>query len=344
MTTELALPETKDSKLVFIDGGLDSTLQEIAEKARAVESDISTDKGRRLIASTAYKVAQSKTALDKLGKDLVAETKRKIAGIDADRKKARDFLDQLKAEIRAPLDEYEAKEKERIDSHNQALQEISWLADFDTPPKSTDITERIEQIDEYAGRDWQEFEAKAISVLKESYKKLDVYFKDAVAREKEQAELECMRKEEEERKKKEREEQIAREASEKAKREAEEKAERERVEAEEKARKEREKVEREKREAEERARQAELDKKRAEEKAKRDKEEAVRKERERVEREQEKERKAQEKREASKRHVKKINAEICEDLIAAFEVPEVTAIQLVELVSSGKVRHMKVEY
>ncbi|EGT6367902.1 cell envelope biogenesis protein TolA, partial [Escherichia coli] len=48
--------------------------------------DITTAKGRKEIAYLAYKVAQTKTYLDGLGKDLVAELKEIPKLIDANRK------------------------------------------------------------------------------------------------------------------------------------------------------------------------------------------------------------------------------------------------------------------
>ena len=55
----------------------------------------------------AYKVAQTKTYLDGLGKDLVAELKEIPKLIDANRKTVRDRLDELKAKARQPLTDYE---------------------------------------------------------------------------------------------------------------------------------------------------------------------------------------------------------------------------------------------
>lgn len=75
--------------------------------------DITTAKGRKEIASLAYKVAQTKTYLDGLGKDLVAELKEIPKLIDANRKTVRDRLDELKAKARQPLTDYE-EEQARI--------------------------------------------------------------------------------------------------------------------------------------------------------------------------------------------------------------------------------------
>ena len=68
-------------------------------------------KGRDAIASQAYKVSKSKTAVDNHGKDLVAGIKAQAAVIDRDRKAWRDQCDALRDEIRKPLDEWEKLKK-----------------------------------------------------------------------------------------------------------------------------------------------------------------------------------------------------------------------------------------
>lgn len=89
---------------------LDELLQRIRAETATLVPDISTEAGRKLIASTAYKVARSKTAIDDAGKALVEGWKRQAKVVDAERKHARDTLDALKDEIRKPLDEWEAEE------------------------------------------------------------------------------------------------------------------------------------------------------------------------------------------------------------------------------------------
>jgi DNA repair exonuclease SbcCD ATPase subunit len=74
---------------------------------------VDTAAGRQDIRSLAFKIAQSKTALDAAGKDLVAGWKAKAKKVDEARKEARDFLDALKAEVRQPLTDFEEAEKAR---------------------------------------------------------------------------------------------------------------------------------------------------------------------------------------------------------------------------------------
>jgi len=107
---------------------IDKLIEEIHQKATQHTPDVSTKRGRDEIASVAYKVARTKTALDDMGKSLVAEEKAKIAKIDAERKRIRDSLDSLKDEVRRPLDEWEQAEKLRIEKIDRNLNRIKVLA------------------------------------------------------------------------------------------------------------------------------------------------------------------------------------------------------------------------
>ena len=65
---------TLKAEMVFVPGGVDSILERIFAEARSTPRDISTPAGRDAIKSLAYKVARSKTALDDMGKKLVARS------------------------------------------------------------------------------------------------------------------------------------------------------------------------------------------------------------------------------------------------------------------------------
>ena len=118
--TDLVVIEKATALDVFKSS--DSVEDIISKVEREVESfvaDVNTTKGRKDIASMAYKVAQSKTYLDGLGKDLVAELKEVPKLIDANRKTVRDRLDALRDKVRQPLTEWEAEE-ERIKAEEEA--------------------------------------------------------------------------------------------------------------------------------------------------------------------------------------------------------------------------------
>lgn len=274
--TQLAIVPPKETALQVFQAanGLDPYLQQIRAEIDAFVPDVTTKKGRDAIASIAHKVARSKTALDNVGKELVAELKEIPKKIDAERKRMRDTLDAWKDEVRAPLNEWEQAEAARVTKHQDC---IDWLRDSATvfaEESSEDIQLRIDQVEAVdVGASLEEFEAEAHRVKASSLATLRGAL---AARQKHEAELAAIAKfqaEQAEREQKEREERIAREAAEQAQREAEQRAQAERDaaakrEADAKAAAERrelelklqaEQAEREKLEAQQRAEQAERD-------------------------------------------------------------------------------------
>ncbi|QPN89233.1 cell envelope biogenesis protein TolA [Proteus vulgaris] len=83
------------------------------EERKELDSDFSVAKNRKAFASLAYKVTQTKTAIDKVGKLVVDDLKELPKKVDAARKLFRDELDTLSDDIRNPLTEYELEEKAR---------------------------------------------------------------------------------------------------------------------------------------------------------------------------------------------------------------------------------------
>ncbi|MBI6529036.1 cell envelope biogenesis protein TolA [Proteus vulgaris] len=102
------------------------------EERKELDSDFSVAKNRKAFASLAYKVAQTKTYIDKEGKAVVDKLKELPKKVDASRKLFRDELDALSTDIRKPLTEWEAQEKAREEAealkkqievdHEEALQ------------------------------------------------------------------------------------------------------------------------------------------------------------------------------------------------------------------------------
>ena len=95
-------------------------------------SDVDSVKARKEIASVAYRVAQTKSYIDGVGKELVAEMKELPRQIDAARKEYRDRLDALRDEIRAPLDAWEAEQaqaaKAKADAEAAAKARAEWIS------------------------------------------------------------------------------------------------------------------------------------------------------------------------------------------------------------------------
>lgn len=127
---QLVVIEPKNVMAVFTTpGAVDPILERIRQEIDDFTPDVTTKKGRDAVASMAYRVAQSKTYLDSVGKKLADEVKDIPKKVDASRKKVRDTLDQWRDEVRAPLTIWEAAEKARIDRHRHLIATMTeWAA------------------------------------------------------------------------------------------------------------------------------------------------------------------------------------------------------------------------
>lgn len=160
-STAVTIPERTELVAMFkTEGGLDPLISRIESEVRSHVPDVSTKRGRDAIASLAYKVARSKTALDDAGKALTEEQRRQINVVDAARRAMRERLDALKDEARKPLDAWEAAEKDRVDTIKARLQRLRDATPTEeTPDAFTALIVRVEAtaIDDT----WQEFVAEA---------------------------------------------------------------------------------------------------------------------------------------------------------------------------------------
>ncbi|WP_288080341.1 hypothetical protein [Pseudomonas sp.] len=352
-STELALVPPKETALQVFQAanGLDPYLQQIRAEIDNFTPDLSTKKGRAAIASIANKVARSKTALDTVGKELVADLKEIPKKVDAERKRMRDLLDAWKDEVRRPLTEWEAAEAARVAGHKETL---DWLAGF--IDQRADLTAEqlqfqlteVEAFEISAALD--EFEADAARGKDQAVTALRDQLSRRIAHEEQLAEIARFNAEKAEREQKEREERIARESAERATREAEQRAQAERDaaikrEAEAKAAAERrelemklqaERADREKLEAQQRAEQAERN-------AAAQAERAAAAERQRIADEQAAAERAAKAREADKAHRGEVNRTALAAFIAGG-MPEACAKQAVTLIAQGKIPGVSIFY
>lgn len=223
MSTELVLIEIQNPLQVFsTPKGLDCIIDKIEAEAKSIDRDISTEAGRDNIRSLAFKLAKSKTALDKMGKELTEEQRSQINAVNAERKRAWDRMEALQAEIRAPLTEWEQREELRVQGHEKAIADVLALLPTDlVNPGSAAIQARIDAYNQLPERDWQEFAQRADLSKKEVALALQAALVTATKSEAEAAELARLRAEEQARQQKERDDRIAAEAAAKAKADAE---------------------------------------------------------------------------------------------------------------------------
>jgi len=335
--------ETLTPAVVFAPGGVDTIISKLEADVRAVSTDISTEAGRKAVASLAYKVARSKTALDDMGKQLVVDLKAQTGKIDAERRVIRDRLDALRDEVRKPLDDFEQAEKSRVDGHEAAITAIMQLANLWPEADSAAIKQRLEAIGGLTQRDWQEFSARSTATADEVRKVLAAVLAQTEKREAEAIELARLRAEQIAREQAEREARIAAEAAERVKADAEAKAKREAEQVAAKAAAEQARVEREKADAIARAEKAEADKKAAAEKADRDRVTAIDAERKRVSDAAAKEATEKALREKDKAHRTKLNNEALAALVALGIKTELGKT-VIAAIARGEVPHISIEY
>lgn len=351
--TELAILPSQETALSVYQTsqGLDPYIEKVRAEVSGHVPDLTTRKGREEIASLAFKVRKSKTALDNLGKKLVDDLKEIPKKIDAERKRMRDALDALAEEVRQPLTEWEEAEEARIARHKSGVEWFSLRAEENRDLDSSEIKASLAEVDaRIVDESWEEFEAEA---HRAKARALDSLTAALAAREKyeaEQAELAELRRKQAEQEQKDREAEIARQAAEKAKADAEAAAQAERDAAarrEAQAKAAAEQAEREKLEAIERQKQAEAraeaEKLAAEKRAQEAAESARLAEIERQRREKEQAEAEQREREADKKHKAAVNNAALAAFVAKG-LPEDCAKKAVVLIAKGEIPCIKIQY
>lgn len=227
--TEIILYDEKQANAVtlFNGDGLDPFIQNIKDVAENFEGDLSTPKGRKEIISLAYKIGNAKNRIDDMRVEENAEHQAKIKANNARGKTAWDELEALQKKVRKPVTDWENQDKERIEKHKEVLAVIENMGEFSDWQKYdiSQMQSAIKRVEEYHAREWSEFAFKADKIKEQVILLLKNAIKCKTDYEAQQAELEKLRKAEEERKQKERDNLIAKEAAEAAKKEAEEAAE-----------------------------------------------------------------------------------------------------------------------
>jgi colicin import membrane protein len=128
MSNELVVIEKENVLTVFTkDNGLDDIIKQVEMEVATFDHDLSSEARRKKTASLAYKVSQTKTYLDDLGKNLVSDWKNKAKVVDANRKVMRDRLDELRDLARKPLTEWESEQK-RIKEEKRLAEEAEKLS------------------------------------------------------------------------------------------------------------------------------------------------------------------------------------------------------------------------
>ena len=115
METELIVVEKLDLVKLFSEkGGMDEALKHVRARLDEFVPDVSTNTGRKEIASWARRVSRSKTFLDDIRKKKIETAKAEIDTANGIWKPARETLDKWRDETRLPLTKWEAEEVPNI--------------------------------------------------------------------------------------------------------------------------------------------------------------------------------------------------------------------------------------
>lgn len=321
----LVINSAAPQELYANDEVMHKTLSEIEEYCLSFTEDVTTPEGRKNIASLAYRISRTKTAIDDAGKVLGEDWHKKWKAITSKRKVAKDQLDTLRDKVRAPLTEFENAEKARITEHDKSIEAMKALKDrfFD---KSSDIEDAIIMLDKkHTEREWEEFAEEAKMVKDSVLSALEQSLENVRKQEADRAELEELRKHKEEAERKERE-----------RLEAEQRAEREKKIAEEAAEKERKRVEKEMRDKENERLAKEEEAKRIAEKEEADKERA------RLAKEE-----AEKKRQADESHRANVRGQSIDSVVKAIankpDNKEIAA-HIVDCIIDGKIPNLTINF
>ena len=233
---ETALTVIAPSTLpVVIAADKDNLLGALADKLKGFRADISTEHGRKAIASMARHVSSTKADLLRIADRVSEEARKTHKAIVAEKNVIEERLDALRDQVRAPLTAFEAREKSRIAAHEAALAAIPEAPSYGQTEIAAELQERLTTLENWPDRDWEEFADRAEWTLAEEKARTRRLLETAKRREAEAAELERLRAEAVERERQdairrqtEREAEIAAQAAQRAREEAEATARRER--------------------------------------------------------------------------------------------------------------------
>lgn len=319
-TTALAIIDTTEDELLFTPGKItDAQLAAGREwyLAEAKKYDIATEKQRTELKRFARPLQKLRTGIEARAKELTGATKRKIAAIDAEKRRLVQIVGGIEDEVLAPLTAWEQEEEQRKIRLSRICNE---LADKGQRVYATvsEIEQAIAELESFDLSTMQEHKISAESAIIASLKVLKPELERRKIAEANEAELAKLRAEAAERAEKDRLAEAARLAREAAEREAREsvaRAERERLEAVERA-----------------------------EKAEADKVAAVEAERKRQEAEAARVKAEAEARAADEKHRKEVNGRAHAALLNHTNLSAEDASEVIRCIAKGLIPHVTVNY
>ena len=133
---------------------INKAIDKFRTEALSVVPDLSTKKGRDVIASTAFKVSKKKTSIIKEMIDpSIEDAKKLVKNVNDGKKHFQNKMDALRDEVRKPLTEWEEaekiKENKRIESIKKRIAGIASIVNFNSinKPSKDEITSLLEAVE-----------------------------------------------------------------------------------------------------------------------------------------------------------------------------------------------------
>jgi len=167
-------------------------------KAKVTEGftpDLTTDKGRKAIASQAFVVVKEKTALVAAGKKLTEDARAMIKQVNEARNGMEERLDALAKEVRRPLTEWETAENERVKWCELMIGELREAATVQIGETALEVGDRLADIEALVidASLYQEFAEMAESLKATAVQSLTAALARVRKEEADRAELEALR-------------------------------------------------------------------------------------------------------------------------------------------------------
>lgn len=195
--TAIAIPEPADLAVMLkAQNGLDGMLRDIENDAlaEAAQHSAETPKGRTALKSIAYRVAQTKTELERRAKALTEQQRREIDQVNAGRNAAVARLDALRDQIKDPAVKWEAAEAERVVEIKTRLASID-VAPITVASTAEEVERHLIFVLKTAEGDFAEFAPQVAPRLVQAENALTAMLEAALSREAAERELAELRAE-----------------------------------------------------------------------------------------------------------------------------------------------------
>jgi hypothetical protein len=197
---------------LFTPEGMDLIIAEIKKEVADFTADIATKEGRAKIISMAAKIAKCKSPIKNLATELKEESRKLIDGVNSQWNRYEKAMDELRDEVRKPVDEIEEKEAKILKERQDQISILECFKEV-CPDFSDSFSEKIKfyqkgilEIQEILKFDFGDFAFKAENLAKEATIIIQNKIENLTKLQEQEAELIQLKKEKAEREKKDEEE------------------------------------------------------------------------------------------------------------------------------------------